>query len=1233
MADDYLADTGTTGTVAIGGSASGEIEAGMDQDWFSVELEAGKTYRFDLAGAWTGDGTLFDPAIAGIYDAQGDLVSGTSDENSGEGNNARVTFTPSVAGTYYIAADAPSAWTGTYRLSATEVAGGGETEESEETEETQNDPPPPPPPADADAVRGGANGWGDITSQSGPRFPDASLDGGDDAVDYYRFTLTETKQVGLGLRRQDYDADLYLEDANGNVLAESENAATEKEWIGATLGAGTYYVRVEAKEAGQNDHKVRYGVKDADPDAVPLVYTPPPQVVQQVDLGPPASAVSERLVQANEAPAFGVTSYAFDLAENADGSTTPVALGTVSATDPESATLTYSIVAGNDAGLFEIDAGTGALTYKGTGEDHESGTTSYALTVRASDGSLHADASVTVSVTDVAEAPAFGATGYAFDLAENADGSTTPIALGTVSATDPESATLTYSIVGGNDAGLFEVDAGTGALSYKGTGEDYESGTTSYALTVRASDGSLHADVAVTVSVTDADPEDLRADVHTTGTVTVGGSAVTGEIETEGDMDWFQVELEAGKGYYISMESTGDDPLACPRVRRILDADGTSQPGVTHTYPIPAQLGSSLGEVQFSPERSGIYFIEADGCSEPGTEPVTGSYRLSVRENVDSIAADTSTTRRVEVDARRAEDGEIEFPGDVDWFAVDLVKDGVYDITMTGGGAIWGYAELQAPLIHGMYDADGNLIGATRGELGKLTYSAPETATYYIAATGAMPSIGHYELRVEETVAPPDWDDIASYQIVLPDDADSIQAGATVITNIATPASLSGTLDGGDDAVDYYCFTIAKDEMVRLQLQDLDYNADLVLQDKGGNVVASSPNGGIADEEIVQRLSAGKYYVKVEAKEAGENSYTLRHGVEDPGDPSITKKGLVQGRSNEAPAFGLSSYAFDLAENADGSTTPIALGTVSATDPENATVTYSIAAGNDADLFEIDAGTGALSYKGTGEDYESGKKSYELTVRAGDGTLHSDVSVTVSVTDVAEAPAFGESSYAFDLAENADGSTTPIALGTVSATDPENATVTYSIAAGNDADLFEIDAGTGALSYKGAGEDYESGMTSYELTIRASDGTLHSDVSVTVSVTVAEAPTFEASSYAFKLAENADGSTTPVALGTVSATDPEGATVPYSYSITAGNDADLFEIDAGTGALSYKGTGEDYESGTTSYELTIRVSDGSLHADVSVTVNVTDVDETADDTSTTGMVSVGGSVTDKIETN
>ena len=45
------------------------------------------------------------------------------------------------------------------------------------------------------------------------------------------------------------------------------------------------------------------------------------------------------------------------------------------------------------------------------------------------------------------------------------------------------------------------------------------------------------------------------------------------------------------------------------------------------------------------------------------------------------------------------------------------------------------------------------------------------------------------------------------------------------------------------------------------------------------------------------------------------------------------------------------------------------------------------------------------------------------------------------MTDVTpdEAPVFGDESYTFELAENADGSDERVSLGTVSATDPENA--------------------------------------------------------------------------------------------------------------------------------------------------------------------------------------------------
>ena len=52
--DDFRDDTDTTGTVEVGGSVTGEIEAQGDQDWFAVTLEAGKTYQIDMEGSPTG---------------------------------------------------------------------------------------------------------------------------------------------------------------------------------------------------------------------------------------------------------------------------------------------------------------------------------------------------------------------------------------------------------------------------------------------------------------------------------------------------------------------------------------------------------------------------------------------------------------------------------------------------------------------------------------------------------------------------------------------------------------------------------------------------------------------------------------------------------------------------------------------------------------------------------------------------------------------------------------------------------------------------------------------------------------------------------------------------------------------------------------------------------------------------------------------------------------------------
>ena len=823
-----------------------------------------------------------------------------------------------------------------------------------------------------------------------------------------------------------------------------------------------------------------------------------------------------------QAPAFGQESYAFTLAENADGALFGIAVGSVSATDPEGAPVTYSIEAGDRDGLFMVDAATGLVVYLGAGEDYESGTTSYELTVRASDGQLTADTTVTVNVTDVAEAPAFAYASYAFGLAENADGSAARVSLGMVSATDPEGASVGYSIVGGNESGSFEIDAASGELFYVGTGEDYEAGAAQFDLTIRASDGALSADAAVSVAVTDA-PEQT---------------------------------------------------IAAPADPEIL------------------QTVSELAGEDFS-------------------------------RNI-------STAGRIVVDDTAT--GNIGTRGDRDWFAVELVADREYRIDLRGSPT--GDGTLSDPYLRGIYDAEGALISGTTNDDGgadynsRVTFTPTETGAYYIVAGAYYTRQGTYELEVRD-----------------------------VSPHAATQEGENGLPAFGQTS---YAFDLAENaggdtiplSLGRVTATDPE-NSPITYSIESGD-----PGGLFAIDEATGALS---YQGAGEDYESGTRSYELTVRASDGGLHADVTVSVNVGDVAEAPAFAETSYTFDLAENAAGDTLPLALGLVQATDPEDGTITYSIESGNAGGLFAIDEATGALSYRGAGEDYESGTTSYDLTVRASDGGLHSDVTVNVNVTDVEEyvileqgtneAPQFAYASYAFSLAENADGGAGGVSLGSVTATDPENSPITYSIVGGDPGGLFAIDAATGALSYRGAGEDYESGTTSYDLTVRASDGALHNDVTVTINVTdVAEAPAFGQDSYEFDLAENAGGDTIPLSLGLVQATDPENSTI--TYSIESGDPGGLFAIDEATGALSYRGAGEDYESGTTSYELTVRASDGTGHSDVTVTVNVadvadeeeyvaleqgitTDVSEPDDSdfpatTSTTGAVTVGGEVSGKI---
>ena len=129
---DLPAGTGAAGRAPIGSSVTGNIESATDRDWFRVRFNGRigeRVYWLELKGADTGDGTLPDPLIVGIYDRQGNYIpfshvlgqSLTWNNDSGQGRNAITDFTEPCAGDYFVAVAGNEGSTGSYTLSVTDI--------------------------------------------------------------------------------------------------------------------------------------------------------------------------------------------------------------------------------------------------------------------------------------------------------------------------------------------------------------------------------------------------------------------------------------------------------------------------------------------------------------------------------------------------------------------------------------------------------------------------------------------------------------------------------------------------------------------------------------------------------------------------------------------------------------------------------------------------------------------------------------------------------------------------------------------------------------------------------------------------------------------------------------------------------------------------------------------------------------------------------------------------------
>ncbi|WP_394125588.1 cadherin domain-containing protein [Vibrio hepatarius] len=346
---------------------------------------------------------------------------------------------------------------------------------------------------------------------------------------------------------------------------------------------------------------------------------------------------------------------------------------------------------------------------------------------------------------------------------------------------------------------------------------------------------------------------------------------------------------------------------------------------------------------------------------------------------------------------------------------------------------------------------------------------------------------------------------------------------------------------------------------------------------------------------------------------------------------------LTEVNVNEPPVFeppvgGGDDYVFAYPENSEAGAV---VGSVSASDPEDTIVSYSLDFTSDPTLdglFSIDSdGTLRLTEAGAAtftNDFEWGDdNTHGITVIAIDETgLTTEIDVVLNEGDVNEAPTSNEpdGGYVFEYQENSDTGTL---LGTVSASDvDEGDTLTYSITTNVEVDglpLYRIDDTSGEIYLTDKGvevftNDYETDPNLHNIVVTATDsGGLTTPINVTLQETdVNEAPTSNEpdGGYVFEYQENSD---TETLLGTVSATDvDDGDTL--TYSITTNVEVDglpLYRIDDSSGEIYLTDKGvevftNDFETDPNLHNIVVTATDsGGLTATINVNLQETDVNE------------------------
>jgi large repetitive protein len=792
---------------------------------------------------------------------------------------------------------------------------------------------------------------------------------------------------------------------------------------------------------------------------------------------------------------------------------------TALATDPNGPATTYSLIGDTSGGGFAINATTGVVTVAdATKIDYESAAGhAYSVTVQAVNGATTSSQSFSIAVTDVAPSAPTDSNAAANAVAEGAANGT--LVGVTAASTDVNGPAVTYSLTN-NANGAFAINAATGVVSVAdATKIDYETAPGhAYTITAQASDGTLTSSQSFTIAVTDvapSTPTDSNAAANTvaegaangttvgvtasatdvngpavtyslTGDTSGGGftiNAATGVV-TVADSTKIDYESAAGHAYTVTAQAS-DGTLTSSQTFTIAVSDvAPSAPvdsdAAANTVVEGAANGSTVGVTASSTDVNGpavTYSLAGDSSGGGFTiNAMTGVVTVADSTKIDfesaaghaytitTQASDGTLTSSQTFTVIAVTDTAPSTPTDSDAAANTVVEGAANGSTV---GITAASTDINGPAVN------YSLIGDTSG--GGFTINA---------ATGVVTVADATKIDYETAAG-------HAYTVTAQASDGTLSSSQTftiAVTDIAPSAPVDG--DAGTNTV---AEGAANGSTVGVTASSTDVNGPAVTYSLTGD----TSGGGFTINAATGVVTVADA-TKIDYESAAGHAYTVTAQASD--GTFTSSQTFTIAVTDVAPSTPVDGDAATntIAEGAaNGSTVGV---TASSTDVNGPAVTYSLTGDTSGGGFTINAATGVVTVAdATKIDYETAAgHAYTVTAQASDGTLTSSQAFVIAVSDVAPS-----------TPTDSDAATNTVAAGapagtytglTASSTDVNGPAVTYTLTDDTSGGGFAIDS-TGKVTIADPTKViYNAGNPTYDVTVVASDGTLHSQQTFTINV-------------------------------------------------------------------------------------------------------------------------------------